>query len=132
MDLYKIVRRNRTSLFAEGKYNLEYNDGEVVHALSETLGLMSFKTPEDAERFATSNFFTKNDYMILLVESLGDVIEGLEVCSFVGEKDLDVYYKSYDFLKNDYTWSDDRMIFNTSPPPGTVFCNIVMVRGEHV
>jgi len=131
MNLYKVVHKDRRSLMATGKYCLEYRDGEVVNALSGTLGLMLFGNIDTAKNFASSNFFTKNDYMIIVVSPLNDVSEKQSICNFTYEKDLDEYYK-LDDLGNEPIWVGDKYIFNIQTPPGTVFCNSVLVIGEYI
>jgi len=134
MELYKVVHKNRKSLMAEGKYCLEYHDGSIINTLPGTIGIMLFNDIDKAKFFADGNFFTKDDYTILKIEPLDSITVEKRICNFTDEYVLDEYYNTCvdECLYPDFIWVGDKFVEEICPPPGTVFCNSILVKGEYV
>ena len=53
--VYKVVAKDRTSIYAPGKYSLTYNIGQIISAVPRTIGIMCFKTRSSAEDFMNAS-----------------------------------------------------------------------------
>jgi len=118
---FKVVdvfdRGKRCSIYARGKYSLDYVKGTIVRAIKGTLGVAVFKTRKQAENFSDCNY-----HKIIRVVPVGRgrtvkiVSRGLDPLSFN-------YFYIYRRKRGGYPF-DVKII---SPPPGTVFYPAVEV-----
>jgi len=120
--LYKVTNSNYTSVMVKGEYMLHYEPGEIVKAPPDTLGLMLFKYPDQAFRFARLCSGRRNKCKVLTVEPLESISMPSEVSIYICADGLNEYYNK--------TKKDFSVCSQTSPPEGTVCCQSVRVLKE--
>ena len=69
MIRYKIVNPNRESIFAYGKYSLEYQKGDIISKIGGTLGIFTFKRYYQAVNFLNKCYGIRG--LILKVKCFG-------------------------------------------------------------
>lgn len=107
MIKWKVVSRSKKSMFARGKYSIDYDyaPGMVVSAPPDTIGIMVFGRKTDALHFAGTVLFP---YHIVKVKPIGRGKKPEKVSWTIDEKGLDAFYQA----------TDDSV--GTCPPKGTI------------
>jgi len=120
--LYKVIkRRTRMSAIINGrsKYGRLYKKGETVYAESHTLGIMCFKTQEEAENFARDlsgwNYHHTKNFKVVRVKPIGKGKKINYISKFLTTNSLDTFY------------SDVRESVMATAPNGTFGYNGVVV-----
>lgn len=88
---YKITNRNRTSIFASGKYLRTYSKGRMIKAKRGTLGILTFHRRKDAEVFIRD--LALKDFLVLRVKPFERGRKVNTLCSYQSWWALDRYYK---------------------------------------
>ena len=65
MIRYKVVKPDRTSIFATNFYGLQYYRGSIVSKPDGTLGIFTFKRIIDAITFVENCFLSSIEYKII-------------------------------------------------------------------
>jgi len=89
---YKVVDKNRRSIYARGKYSFVYKKGAIVVAPPWSLGIFCFDTRNNAKNFL---IFTRRQGKIKRVEARqADKVETPDIiCIGITEELLDRFYK---------------------------------------
>jgi hypothetical protein len=104
---FKVIKtssRYSSVVHGSSKYGLKYEPDTEVHALSETIGVMCFKTYKLAKRFINQHWYYGNNCMIVKVIPMG---KGSV------PKDMGPPSQLHDF----YTHGDVSHVY---PPDGTI------------
>lgn len=88
--LFKVIDEERKSVLARGKYKLHYPIGEIVEAVTGSLGLFCFTNEDTAELFAISN----GCYVIEVSPVDCEVTTTLVIADCRFEVSLDAFYGS--------------------------------------
>jgi len=105
---YKIVCKDRTSLFTDPPYKFKYIKGKIITAKDETFGIFTFKTLIDVEKF--SSFSLKTNISVLKVRPIGRGKVPKLISRYITSRKISNFYKdSYPSLFN-----------IMSPPQGTI------------
>lgn len=124
---FKVVRTNRTSMFAEGKYKLTYNPNETTKAILNTVGIMAFDKYENAEKFISICPDCLINYL-MIIKIEGIPIEDSEICFYTEEYQLDLFYDiKENRLKNGNMRLLRKQWYGIAPPQGTLFFNEIKV-----
>lgn len=100
---WKVVKRktrNSAVINGNSKYALKYLPGEVVTALSDTVGVMTFTTRRAAEEWAQSieyhNYSMNTDYeenlIVIEVEGIGQGFLPMYISRGAASNDLKKFY----------------------------------------
>ena len=115
MIAYKVVLNSgRKSVFAKGRYKMEYHPFVPVYTVPGTIGLLCFKRKDQAEEFLRLSRHLhpyKNLIRIVKVWGRGAMKSPLYVASYQDEWSLSDWYDSY--YVTDVTE-------NMNPPHGTI------------
>lgn len=96
MIKWKVVKRNRKSIATSGKYELTYEKGDVVEAVSGTLGIMCFDTKQQAIWLVRWMFhMNRNNTHILKVKPIGcGKRPSLLCCRSENVSNMDMFYSN--------------------------------------
>ena len=101
MIAYKVTGSTGCSIYAEGKYCLNYREGEITGRIPGSLGVMVFPKEEDAFNFVKHHFYNnENRYIIKKVRTIGRGEKPKLIAMSNKESGISLFYK----IKN----KDDR------------------------
>ena len=119
MHKWKIVREDRSSCFAKGKYRRYYYKGIIIEADPDTLGVMVFDNMAQALSFSA---YAPVEFLLLAVEPIGKGIRPKNLCYRMREINMDDFYiyKRMNFFAR--RSSKLLLSVQTMPPPRGTIC----------
>jgi hypothetical protein len=113
---FKVVKDDRGSVFAKGKYKRIYEKGSIVKAVDKTLGIAVFETRKQAKAFREWQLRYDPNIIILRVEPIGksrtiEYISGRQT-----EEELDHFYRLLELHLERTCY-----IYCIQVPSGTIF-----------
>lgn len=120
---YKAVRRDNSSIFARGKYKLQFNKGTCVSAVPGTLGIMGFRTISECRSFIDNHICRGTGSKVIKLQPLEEIkiIQYRAQITSQLEETFDLFYRSL---------SQGIPSGGLQPCEGTVTCMKVNVMGE--
>ena len=114
------------SCYATGNYQLTYKENTVITAKEGTLGIAVFERRHQAESFIYREF-SPNSCQILRVISIGRGKRYRFVCESQDTINLDIFYRRYGSVLNDFLRGFSPSFHSIKSPPGTIFYQQVKV-----
>jgi len=117
--LYKIITKDRKSILSSGKYKITYpSKGKVVRAIPGTIGLMCFKTFNNAINFREKALIGVRTYVLIEVMPLAPIIKrkDFKITTWLSELDFDEFYRL------NQKCAPSHYLYGDTPPIGSVVC----------
>lgn len=97
--IYKIVTKERKSIFAPGKYTLTFNKDSVVKSNPNTIGIFCFKNIKFINEYILDIGLEKDKFLILRVRPIGNRLKhNLRIAAPLIEENVDKYYEDLNHI----------------------------------